>query len=481
MNTKYGPKIFVLLALVILLISCDTPPTQPAVTMAPTNTSPHKLPDPAAVYCEQQGNRLEIRTAADGSQSGLCIFPDGSECEEWAYFRQKCGPATIATGAASTPTQMSSIPLTRVTPQAISMPAGVLISSRNDTMSVTLSMIFYNADGLTLGELLAPNALEAHAAGHYQGNLHLPLVFSAVEPDGQKYSIMRNSGSSISEPAGQVSTLKSLEDRAQISGLVGAAGQPLVFYIVFQSLGSTVRSQFMFSGVNSLPTASSALSLESSESRYWKPVAIQMNGNAPGGLWFTRTLWGIGGEIVYPYYEGLSFYDISTGTVKEVLPPEAQFNSLSTDQTKMVYALRKETGLELYIQDINGGTSVILPTLPENDRGAGNGIFSPSNKHIAWREAQGSLADGSFKQTIRVATLDGNVIGEFKDIALRKAAQLTVSHLTVQPVGWLDDENLLVQIIAMEKPYNGSVIKLNVITGEFTLLARGFFAGLFYP
>jgi hypothetical protein len=51
------------------------------------------MPNPASVYCDQNGNKHEIRTAADGSQNGVCIFPDGSTCDEWAYFRGECGPA----------------------------------------------------------------------------------------------------------------------------------------------------------------------------------------------------------------------------------------------------------------------------------------------------------------------------------------------------------------------------------------------------
>jgi putative hemolysin len=51
------------------------------------------MPNPASVYCEQNGNTLEIQTASDGSQSGVCVFPDGSTCDEWAYFRGECGPA----------------------------------------------------------------------------------------------------------------------------------------------------------------------------------------------------------------------------------------------------------------------------------------------------------------------------------------------------------------------------------------------------
>ncbi len=65
------------------------------ILMALTACTAHQanMPNPASVYCEQEGNKLEIQTAADGSQSGTCVFPDGSTCDEWAYFRGECGPA----------------------------------------------------------------------------------------------------------------------------------------------------------------------------------------------------------------------------------------------------------------------------------------------------------------------------------------------------------------------------------------------------
>ena len=49
-----------------------------------------KIPNPASVYCEENNGTLEIRTSSDGSQSGYCIFYDGSECEEWIYYRGEC-------------------------------------------------------------------------------------------------------------------------------------------------------------------------------------------------------------------------------------------------------------------------------------------------------------------------------------------------------------------------------------------------------
>lgn len=64
-----------------------------------TETPQADMPNPAAVFCEEQGYRVEIRTAADGSQQGFCIFSDGTECDEWTFFRGECGPKQGAGGA----------------------------------------------------------------------------------------------------------------------------------------------------------------------------------------------------------------------------------------------------------------------------------------------------------------------------------------------------------------------------------------------
>jgi hypothetical protein len=48
------------------------------------------MPNPASVYCEEQGGTVDIRTQEDGGQVGICVFDDGSECDEWAFFRGEC-------------------------------------------------------------------------------------------------------------------------------------------------------------------------------------------------------------------------------------------------------------------------------------------------------------------------------------------------------------------------------------------------------
>lgn len=48
------------------------------------------IPNPAAEYCIKQGYSSEVKIREDGSQYGVCIFPDGEECDEWSYFRGEC-------------------------------------------------------------------------------------------------------------------------------------------------------------------------------------------------------------------------------------------------------------------------------------------------------------------------------------------------------------------------------------------------------
>jgi putative hemolysin len=86
-------RIFTFTIILLALTACTAPQTQSAPDVAATDMPQASMPNPASVYCIQKGNKLEIRTAADGSQNGICVFPDGSTCDEWAYYRGECGLA----------------------------------------------------------------------------------------------------------------------------------------------------------------------------------------------------------------------------------------------------------------------------------------------------------------------------------------------------------------------------------------------------
>jgi hypothetical protein len=54
------------------------------------------LANPASVFCEEQGGTVEIVADEDGNQRGNCQLADGSEIDEWEYWRQFHGSGVDA-------------------------------------------------------------------------------------------------------------------------------------------------------------------------------------------------------------------------------------------------------------------------------------------------------------------------------------------------------------------------------------------------
>ena len=47
------------------------------------------VPNPASFYCQEMGYELELRDSEGGSE-GICIMPNGAECEEWEFLAGGC-------------------------------------------------------------------------------------------------------------------------------------------------------------------------------------------------------------------------------------------------------------------------------------------------------------------------------------------------------------------------------------------------------
>ena len=62
----------------LTLVGCKSNPTDENTEVA----------NPAAVYCEENWWVLQL-------EDWLCLFDDGSYCEEWAYFNGECNPGEI--------------------------------------------------------------------------------------------------------------------------------------------------------------------------------------------------------------------------------------------------------------------------------------------------------------------------------------------------------------------------------------------------
>lgn len=102
--------IFTFTTILIALTACTALQVQPTEPVA-TEIPPMNMPNPASFFCMQTGNKHEIRTATDGSQSGVCVFPNGSTCDEWAYYRGECSSAA-SSAVETSPTPVATLEAT---------------------------------------------------------------------------------------------------------------------------------------------------------------------------------------------------------------------------------------------------------------------------------------------------------------------------------------------------------------------------------
>ena len=48
------------------------------------------MANPASAYCVKHKGKSIIQQDNTGAQYGICRFPSGKECEEWAFYRGSC-------------------------------------------------------------------------------------------------------------------------------------------------------------------------------------------------------------------------------------------------------------------------------------------------------------------------------------------------------------------------------------------------------
>ncbi|MCX6700200.1 MAG: DUF333 domain-containing protein [Methanomicrobiales archaeon] len=103
-------SLLLVLVIAVVLMTAGCTQNQPATTPATTVTTKVMTPvttvkvvvtpvvnstglaNPASVYCGQVGGKTEIKKDAAGNEYGMCTFPNGSSCDEWALFRGECKP-----------------------------------------------------------------------------------------------------------------------------------------------------------------------------------------------------------------------------------------------------------------------------------------------------------------------------------------------------------------------------------------------------
>lgn len=53
--------------------------------------SPKQAANPASTYCFENGGKIQVKEV-NGMVQSICVFPDGSECEQMEYYEGKCTP-----------------------------------------------------------------------------------------------------------------------------------------------------------------------------------------------------------------------------------------------------------------------------------------------------------------------------------------------------------------------------------------------------
>jgi uncharacterized protein len=78
--------LFLVLAVIFALTIVSKNTAKPVANKG-SNTG---MANPASVHCKQQGGIVSIVTDSQGGQTGICVFANGVECEEWKFFRGEC-------------------------------------------------------------------------------------------------------------------------------------------------------------------------------------------------------------------------------------------------------------------------------------------------------------------------------------------------------------------------------------------------------
>lgn len=455
------------LAISIVLTSCTSPQTPPTPAPVSTDTSQPNMPNPASAYCVEQGFKSEIRTAADGSQSGYCIFPDGSECDEWAYFRRECGPFV-------------SPPAPKLVDEPLAMPAAsvplpfAVLVNTGDQLGITA----YDRSGLALGEWqTAPMTGQVHAAAAItNGVMSTPLVFWGWDVESNSNTLNFNLG-------GKIAPLFSISDPPiMFTSMVGVPASPVVAYstLQYEENGALIRSKVYLGEYQSLASASPTLVIDSRESEYITPLAIRVADQKPVGIWFTYHVIGIGGTpALYTNNSGLYYFDLSANTVYTFLEAGKKLTDLSPNQAYAAW-VDGNSG-EIQVTDLINGQTVSFPKLPESERSAGFGVVSPSGGYVAWEEGTNLIpGEDAPVFTVRIGTMDGNVIATYLHVNFAKTSELGM-ETSIKLLGWLSDEVLLVSVSQLGKEGETVIMAVNINANEVTLFARGEFAGFAYP
>ncbi|MDK2980749.1 MAG: hypothetical protein PWQ55_1096 [Chloroflexota bacterium] len=298
----------------------------------------------------------------------------------------------------------------------------------------------------------------------------LPFVFTTYAP--QATIQLHRDGSD--------QTLRSFES---LGSLAGSRGEPAIAFSEATSGEYALMSYLYVGSLDSVGFSTSVYEMKD-YLKQWAiaPQAVEVTDGQPSGVWFTNTGWGVGGPgMFFPITEGLYYYDVASGGVKEYLGEDESFQGLSPDRglagsiPSSSYADH-----EMTVTNLLTHWKLTFPLKATSDQGAGSAVFAPDGQHVAWLEVgESPYSDYEYDLLVRVGNLEnGEVELEIDENAAMQALGInTVDQL--QPLGWLDSDTLLIQVRGLDWS-NAMLLQMRLSDRQLTQFGRGAFVSFIY-
>ncbi|MBC8505594.1 MAG: hypothetical protein ISR58_02970 [Anaerolineales bacterium] len=364
-------------------------------------------------------------------------------------------------------------PTTEVNPFA---PSGFLTMA-GDFSSLTV----YDAQGQPVGLIQTPGlnpggyagGIVHVAGGAPNGNINVPVIYHAFD-DSTK--IKQNNNGQISD----------LITGVEVTYMRGAPGQSAFAYVTTDWINDALVSKVY---IRTVQGGGAAPFWERNDPQIYAiiPLAVQAANDEPQGVWYSLMPFGIGGDIVFPPHKGLYYLNL-VGGGSENLYLTDDFNpvGISPDLTWVAYAAADNGFVDgensrLTLYNLYTTVGIDIPINPASNRGAGYAVFSPDNQHVAWMEGAGWLMAEvpDFHSKVVIANIDGVIITGIRDDILAGFTGDPSAYM-IQPMGWLDNETLIVEVRGDDWG-NTSLVKVRFDGSGIEYLAPGRFAGFIYP
>jgi hypothetical protein len=393
-------------------------------------------------------------------------------------------PTRSPTAEPSTPTPTEEAPACLEHPgeQSLPLPVGYVGSVNAQTVEL------YDTEGELLGHKQTPGLSflepsQVHLGGGLgEGLTAIPLVYHSLQDNGV---LKASAGTAVTE----------LARTPGLVTLTGAEGDPLIAYSTNasdQATGGWISNLYV-GEISALDEAATFLTRSEGDGFVIYPLAVHAEAGVGQGVWYTLSMWGIG-NIIFPPYNGLFYFRFSDGRVIEYLSVDNRLAGFSPDQTTVAFAPIQDGqpgGIQvgLTVKNLVTCQETFIAINPSTNLGAGYVVFSPDNRYMAWLEASGP-DNVQARMRLRVAeTANGNILVDSETPSLSSLAGGEAPS-TVQPLGWLADHLLLLEVglpsrvnplLVAWAPDPNKPLDPALGTNQSAPLSEGVFAGFLYP